>query len=286
MEHIYHYTTIDSLLGMTSNTSKNNPDFTLWASHFSCLNDPQERRYGEKILMDVINELEEEHGIAPDERIRSIENNTLSELYSLLADNEQNPMYAKEKNKYIISFSKQKDYLPMWSMYGKNGNGVCLELDQTLISQDIFERKTGTWLADVWYGRSSVEAHKTEIFENYQRYKNTGYRLCQNKEGVISLTTDSLKLKFTDRIKHDAYAYEKEIRLIIDEKDPVKYRTSNGYLIPYVEYQLPIDCITNIIIGPSLDQERLVAPLKKMLWQRGFDLSDLNIELSTIPYRI
>ena len=66
MEHIYHYTTIDSLLGMTSNTSKNNPDFTLWASHFSCLNDPQERRYGEKILMDVINELEEEHGIAPD----------------------------------------------------------------------------------------------------------------------------------------------------------------------------------------------------------------------------
>ena len=50
-------------------------------------------------------------------------------------------------------------------------------------------------------------------------------------------------------------------------------------------YQLPIDCITKIIIGPSLDQENTNQTLTKLLWDKGFDLDLVKIEKSTIPYR-
>ena len=58
MELMYHYTTVDSLLGMTEHTSIKNPFITLWATHLTCLNDPEEKKFGKKIIDESLEELE------------------------------------------------------------------------------------------------------------------------------------------------------------------------------------------------------------------------------------
>ena len=63
----------------------------------------------------------------------------------------------------------------------------------------------------------------------------------------------------------------------------VKVRVQNGLMIPYVEIRLPIECLSSVIIGPSINQKLQREGLRILL--AGTHLKDEDIVLSDIPYR-
>lgn len=276
-----HYCSIESFIGMTQATSKENPNLTLWVSHIASLNDPQERIYGEELVERIINGIPKEKRMS-EEQYPNTENTT---LYHKLQKSD--PRYSKELDKYIVSLSKCEDFLPMWSMYGKNGHGICIGFDEYLLRLHIEQQAQRIKMREVWYGKQQVLEHKGEIEKDYED-KKMFLESLSKKMGIHVETQDLdyfIKQKYAYHIKHIGYDYEQEVRLIIDELEPPRYRQNNRRSIPYITYQIPIDCITKIIIGPSLDQENTNQTLTKLLWDKGFDLDLVKIEKSTIPYR-
>lgn len=65
-----------------------------------------------------------------------------------------------------------------------------------------------------------------------------------------------------------------------------KYRIGdNRSLIPYIEVNVPINCLSKIIIGPCQDSNNIVINIKKFLWTKGIDTKNIEIVTSEIPYR-
>ena len=85
--------------------------------------------------------------------------------------------------------------------------------------------------------------------------------------------------------KHQAYMYEKEIRLITFEEDvnAVKYRHRNDLVIPYIEHEINRTALKSITIGPTQDFEHSKTSLQMFLKSRGFQ--NVKIHKSEVPYR-
>ena len=79
---------------------------------------------------------------------------------------------------------------------------------------------------------------------------------------VAAMTYEWLINIIPCRLKNEAYFYEKEIRITSQEDREVKYRTSKGFIIPYIEIPINIKHLKEIIIGPTLDKERITYLLK------------------------
>lgn len=293
MELMYHYTTVDSLLGMTQQTSIQKPFITLWATHLTCLNDPEEKKFGKKIIDESLEELEKNLSIDEKHRISTSikEIEKFNELLKTIDDVEINsPNYISI---YVTSFSKAKDELPMWSMYAKNGNGISLGFDREGMKKEM--TKPSFAIPQLYYGTPNgkdwneylkatylecytssltfVDKHNHELPEKYQNMM------------VAAMTYEWLINIIPCRLKNEAYFYEKEIRITSQEDREVKYRTSKGFIIPYIEIPINIKHLKEIIIGPTLDKERITLPLKKLLSSKGIDIKNINIYCSKIPYR-
>jgi hypothetical protein len=99
------------------------------------------------------------------------------------------------------------------------------------------------------------------------------------------------------RFKHPAFCEEKEWRFVvipflgphvISPKGDMKFRTSRGLLIPYLELHpagnsriLPIDSIR---YGPTLESRRTEHALRLFLEQQGY--KDVRLDGSDIPVRL
>lgn len=224
-----------------------------------------------------------------------------------LKENIYNQIY---KNVYAISFSRKDDYLPMWSLYGNNGGGLCLNFDyyklksffervnKEDITKRIIEIKYDIKDNDIW-----------QIIKNrYQEY----HKQISNEEGEDPL---QLRRTFIARVllecsllmKHHSYSYEEEIRLIdhavmIDDLGDIykkikleplrgKYkktvepdvRVKNGILIPYKEIQLPVACLTSVIVGPTNNSRLQCEAMKTLLKKAKVNIKVIS---SSVPYRI
>lgn len=80
--------------------------------------------------------------------------------------------------------------------------------------------------------------------------------------------------------KSERFEYENEVRIIVDvakNKNDinVKYRTYKGYIIPYIELEMPKSSVATVKLGPLfLDEkgrEEQIQILKQMLRQEGYD---------------
>lgn len=85
-------------------------------------------------------------------------------------------------------------------------------------------------------------------------------------------------------IKHESYKYEQEVRCKAIKSSEIKFRESNGLIIPYTELRIPIDAIEEIIIGPTQDVERMKLAIEMLLKTNGI-YRDIKIKESKIPYR-
>lgn len=291
MDLIYHYTTVDALIGMTANMSNANKNLTMWATDIKCMNDPNEREIGVGLIDSLLEKMEDELRIPVDRRIsvlRSTEEDYKDALRKVKVDTS-----LLSYNVYVTSFSKDSDSLPMWSMYSKNGNGISLGFDFESVHRTF--SKEPFFFGEIIYDNIPVErmglllkfsySLSYEIMENFAQ---RNFKMLDNglKNKVISLSTYRIyTLIVASLIKHHSYEYEKECRVCCLMNGPMRFRSSNGFIVPYIEYKIPIDFLRKIIIGPTLDYDRIINPLLKLFHSRGIDMSKIEIEKSKVPYR-
>ncbi len=254
---LYHYTSIDALFGGI--IVKNNPlpgkEICLWATNCCYMNDPEDLNTGIELAHEVLD-------IPLDESEQTIR--------------EQ----AKDKI-HIISFSSAIDCLPMWRMYGKNGYGLALGFDTTIL-------KTTIGLSKCIYANDFLKKKlKSEIL----KWKDLPKDWWKNSKGenILSKIFDCSANMLSVYIllwvlgKNPAYEYEQEVRWFFPANEIIKYRLKNNLIVPYVEQYLPKSALKEIWIGPNNDMNRAIQSLRMYLDHMGFN--DVEIKQSKVPYR-
>lgn len=236
-DKLFHYTTMEAL---TKIMQKENVCFL--ATHYKYLNDPSEYQWG------------------------------LEQIKSKCAD-----FNTDETDLFILSLSKQRDFLPMWSMYAQNGNGVMLEVSN--LASSCFEYSF--MMADCEYDIEKIDLHSK--LRLYERYKNSDDKFRQR----LGLSWDKM---LPAVIKHPAYKYENEKRLIFNKLDneEVFFRERKGILIPCVKRTFDKSFIKSITLGPMLmeQKEKAKESLQMFLYQNKYENLIDKIHFSSVPYKI
>lgn len=288
MSLIYHYTSIDALHSILDKyrDSKCKGFIELWASSIWLLNDPLEMLKAPDIVLNVLQKLEDSLNINDSLKITKKHNDidSINSRYKRLLK--------RDNNLFIISLSNNVDTLPMWSMYAKNGKGVCLCFDKNELT-DYFkqDQEQQVELVPVSYDFDNLENSTTDKLEAiYQQYieEITGDSI-QDKDSVINSFFYSFIHILAPLYKDPAYRYEGEERLVCTHQgyrfnSNIKFRvSSNGYVIPFRIIKIPVGALKKIIIGPSYDYEVLSLGLRQEMIISG---NVVDLEKSKINYRI
>lgn len=294
----YHYTSTEAFLRIMDDVDDKSLKFH--ASDVFYLNDPSEMRFGYEVIMNFIPKIEKELDV--DERIK------LSKLWDrdkTYTNKEWNNIHLKMiedsiYSPYIISFSRNRESLPMWRMYGNNGTGVALGFDLRLYA---IERKNvnGTSLLDLTHFDYkkiySVDVEYGKILKFGYPYINAKhfyfeYLKSVKEETDIEMiaqmqlrTISKIILGAAPYLKHDAYSDEKESRLVnsCHSSNDIKFKTNSaGRLIPYIEVEIPKAYLKEIMIGPCCNYDSMKRCIDIRLSQKGF--KEYEITHSKIPY--
>lgn len=289
---LYHYTDTTGLLGMLENTAIDNMSLTMRATFYRFLNDPSEYQYGVGIIKKHLSVIEDELNVDRENRLdlmmKVVDNTILSELDHLALNS--NPKYTG-LSQYYISFTNKKDNLPFWGMYAKNGSGLCIEFDTNKIDdKNIYEilyinkgEETDQDLKDLI---KDFYIHYTEMYESILSQKEEPETNTLFSKGRRRIILYHLYDAICSVIKKDSYEHEGEFRFKVQDFDEIKFRTSNGLIIPFVEKKIPLNAISQIIIGPTLDFERSKLAIQMTLMSKlGFSLPKIDIIKSEIAYR-
>lgn len=261
---VYHYTSAESFLGMLQGISKDRPFpkcLTFWATNLAYMNDPQEIKYGEALAKKYIQK-------------RESESNCRIEL-----KDKPNPFSLLLEKIFSISFSEERDLLPMWSMYG-NFDGICLGFN--LKKNDNFSGCANeNEVTRILYGKDS----------NIETLYNSIISLCIPKNiysNIKDIASTILYKVLSCFIKHPSYSYEKEYRMIIPEckNEKIKFRCKNGTIIPYIEHEIPICKLKSITFGPSSRIELIENSMKMLLDSKGINIDNIAFVKSNIPFRV
>lgn len=288
--YVYHYTSLEALFAILENYRKdiNKDDLVFRASNIYKVNDPKEMEAGYSVVKSFLQRYEKEN---------------VPELFWLydIANNKENEQ--KCKNDYIhqedyivgtgiipytVSFSSRRDYLPMWSLYGKTGKGVCLKFDAYKIIKDNTKMQVGFVAYD---NKSCLRSMKEIIPQLYQWYMNDykdKLEKLSNEKKLQELAT--MCLSASPYIKYKDYQYEKEFRLTylkhygnINKK--ISFSDfSMGYKVePYVKVPISVCALKEIIMGPSMDGDTMKNVIKSEM-----DICNIQVRVSKskVPFRI
>lgn len=216
-ERIYHYTSVEAFEKMFRKMKEDNStELVFWASKVHYMNDPNELSFLYDELLNALPDLEKDLGIkdVPFSMFLSLSKNQLGISLDLFKDIKDIVFNKIFKSAFAISFSKQKDYLPMWSLYGCNGSGLCLEFDYNALKEHFSETDTLSRLIEQHYYLREIDIWpKVAAFYLYYHDKvlpSNGNKdpLKQCREFVARVL-----LEISPILKNQSYAYEKEVRL-------------------------------------------------------------------------
>lgn len=242
---VYQYTSVDALFnGIVRPQNDGSVDLCLLSTNCQYLNDANEIQYGK----DVVDTLVFGHLKGGREDYRNMVN--LDHIY-------------------LSCFSTEVNYLPMWSMYGKEGRGIALGFDVHQLQDD--RRNLYRCIYDFIEFRYEIQQ---AVMSSRKKENTTG-----NDPVVFSRYISILH----ELIKHHCYDYEQEYRLIVDTDAKPKYRNSGGILVPYVENHFPAKALRTIIVGPRNDYELVVKSIKD--WLQSIGIDSVNVVPSGLPFR-
>ena len=250
VKSFYHYTTLDALCnGIIVTNPKEGHEVCLRATRCDFMNDTNEVKFGVKLLCKHFEQL-------------AIRKNPNISPETDFSDYEKY-MYEQWKIRYLLSLSANGNSLPMWNAYANHATGVAIELKRfgSLSNQDFVLR--------CFY--DDVELKKV-LSSNYTNHNPHG-------SDIQRIATMHAPLM----LKHPAYKYEEEIRLIgLFNDKPTKVRYKNGVSIPYKEIFFKKEQILSITIGPAADSIKVKKLLETFLEEKGLEIP---IKVSNIPYR-
>ena len=295
---ISHYTSPQGLLSILNERG----DIVLWFSQYDSLNDRSERQ-------NVITSLQKFIDINiqnfPEAFITFLQSFTLSDNIYIAyendcsGDSEGNTschynIKQKECDTYLCCFSTSSDSLQMWNYYTKNNRyeGYSLSFISDFF-EEAFSYGKGykMTVAPVIYNEHrKMEIWEKLIFPLYEIYKTATIEELYEIKFVIQNYISKLQFLFKD----ECFMHENEVRVILQipkdmRKNTLtnistrKYRTSNGYVIPYVEVKCHPNSCCCITTAPLLEKELAINNLTDMLIQ--YNHPNIKVYSSEIPIR-
>lgn len=295
----YHYTNLDTLLKIFDGIK--DKDFIFHASSIFHMNDTSEMKYGIRKLWEILPDIEEELHIPKEMRLSIIKNFDSTISLNKFINNLLRDMHNNFKSAFVISFSKDRDSLPMWNMYGNNGKGVSLGFDlHNFTNKFIFEvfdmtcldecPKTQMLIKDIAYDKFQQSDYIVNFVKNI--YKSF---LQHSKENLNSSEFGNLLIRIYIRIievaaasiKSKIFAFENETRILAYAQNcqNILFKTGKHEgIIPYIQKSIPIDFMKTIILGPCCQANQIKSILEFRLRQIGME-NKVNIVKSKIPFR-
>jgi hypothetical protein len=275
---IFHYTSTEVLLkilsrGHESLTNENLKDkICLRATHAKFLNDPTEYELALSLLKQSLLSYEKENP-----------NKTgVSQIFT--KDNESDLISLAPGEPFLFALSENLDNLSMWQSYGLNGSGVAIGLDKKML-EDYGSDEPNTLFIPCSYdfneNISKLTTFWSSIYDKMPLYIQKGTIVGRDIFKFLKI------LGHCFSIKDNAYKDEREWRLCKNEafKENIKYRIRSGLIIPYIEHFVSKDIINNIVIGPCADKELSKKSIIMALKTFGFDLNNISVTTSTVPFR-
>lgn len=271
-DYLYHYTGVDTLLALLHHSEKGKDGMRLKfrASNIYRLNDPKEMVGGYEIIKKILPQYEKMANVPEHKRLSDVYTDTKSEqkckddyLFSLHSGTIENGHIP-----YVISFSRRRDYLPMWSLYGKAGYGVCLKFSKALLVGSADNSGGATLHGDIIYSNYTKEVSKRVLMKILYDCYMSAYEKPSIEDKIFELAT--LCLALSPFIKHNDYLYEKEFRTVVlytyrkdpgklleseDISDNVDFFSESRKIHPFINYSIPFRALKEIIVGPCADYD-------------------------------
>lgn len=181
MENLYHYTDFNAMRGIITNGE-------IWLWNLRRMNDSQEMQYFIRELKIAV-----KRQLAPENFSR------MEELFNI------NLKDFDKLSSYASCFSEYADDAAQWSRYSKNGMGVCIAFDKTLLAE--IGDAGHAPLCKVSYSKNcdnmEIVQKLAEVITNKEDYSSDNVRELFN-----NLITSS------PLFKHPSFISEKEYRLV------------------------------------------------------------------------
>ena len=214
---LYHYTSVDVLCKLFSGIKKDCLIFH--ASSVDFMNDSEEYAISRSLCKD--------------------------EVDNILADTKMGLPFA-------LCFTDSENNIPMWSMYGDEGKGVCLKFNFSKL--DVFLRKQKSEDRIIIFSKCVYQ--KISQIEDKPLCANTDYpnlaKLCE-------------EMRIAAFVKPDFFVHENEWRLMawnswkFPEIQNVLFKKVRNEICPYIEISIPVDCLEGILLGPSASNQMIEA---------------------------
>ena len=246
---LYHYTSLDAFHKiMTGNltvpNNKNEKEYmVMHATHIRYMNDMMEYVYFKNLLWEAVK---------GDRDIPESKFETYMKRLCFIPD------------PYVLSFSENCEFLPMWQMYANNATGLMLEFNKEnlekafpSLSRCLYEKCIDVESAKDLTTTIRCNSAISAIFDLY------------NIRGRMSL------------YKAPDYKYENEWRICC-HSDKCHTKISNGMIKPYTEIAIPIDCLERVVIGPCATNKEQIEYAIQTLLKAKKSKKDIAICTSSI----
>lgn len=184
---------------------------------------------------------------------------------------------------YIVSFCKERDYLPMWQIYAKGGNGVCLvfQIEDNTILHKLNMANTESSFKEMkfcdcdYVSKESLRQRKHHWKRDIEaKYKEGNGKLISSDTPFLNIYKDAVRYKSKD------WEYEQEVRLVCWTLYPQIKNGKNG-ICPYVEVKIPLRWLKEIIVGPSHNQDINTYAIKEMIKVNEWDkLKNYGVDIN------
>jgi len=290
MDPLYHYTSLNGVLGILGSRS-------LWASHVSYLNDASEFFHGISFAKDIAASLfmEDDYlaafGWAARHALESISPTDL----------------------YVTSFSEKGDLLSQWRGYCPAGAGICLGFDFGHLKDFCQDRGYRLEKCIYTHNKQFLQV-KSLVIKSLERFPKLhlsraefdllspkeqveaelAYRYQTSEGGANQPEADAAVGQLCAEIgelaplfKNEGFHEEAEWRILAKgSSEEIKFRSGPTYLVPYIELDIlssgAHSALKEVIIGPNPNQERCAESVEKLLSACG--LNGVEVRISPIPF--
>lgn len=269
---LFHYTDVHAVHSILTKQK-------LWLTDMRYLNDTEEFQHGFKRLLSAIDTHElsvfYNHNDGFVERAKQ----TILQIFKdrgNFTGRSMDPVY-------ICSLSANGDSLSQWRAYGT----YAIEFDEQILLEE------NCHIAKCIYDpRKQAEIAKDAIIDTITLLSNKPDPGLVDDDGYRQF--DKL-WKIASSFKDVGFREEAEYRIIMDgvDENSVKYRPRGNLLVPYVELEIPMNCIKAIHLGPMLNyelaSESMVGLCRQIegTWRdNGGSIEDyIEVKTSKIPFR-
>ncbi len=270
-EVLYHYTSLDSLQKILEGEC-------FHATEYHYLNDMDEFQFVDKLLLEVLKE--DFHGSKHLERFIYHVSMAMITVKSVSAE--------LKNSYYVISFSKIRDNLTLWTEFANYGCSMGLK---PYLLQNGDSPKM-VYAGEVFYTTSEQKSViRTAIFDVFNHFfERTDIKveelpecldaLDEQQIFIMSYSIAKLVSYYGMAMKDELYAAEQEYRLIFEGKNQkVHYRQKGNMLIPYIMVPLLMEhnfpAFSSITLAPLGKGTMQVRAMVQFLLNLGLDNKDV-----------